>query len=184
MSITQATYQAVVTEDADSPWELHRGRLYEQPSMSFTHNDLMNELGFVLRSQLPRAEYRVRVNAGRLRHADQTYFIPDLFVVPVETVGRELQHDTVLEVYDAPMPFVVEVWSPSTGDYDIDRKIPEYRARGDLEIWRVHPAERQVTIWSRRDDGGYDERRETGGVATLSGLPGIAFDPDALFDLG
>ena len=25
-----------------------------------------------------------------------------------------------LEVYDDPMPLVVEVWSPSTGDYDVD----------------------------------------------------------------
>lgn len=30
-----------------------------------------------------------------------------------------------LEVYDTPLPLVVEVWSPSTGSYDVDAKVPE-----------------------------------------------------------
>jgi Uma2 family endonuclease len=44
-----------------------------------------------------------------------------------------------LELYVEPLPLVVEVWSPSTGQYDVDEKLPEYQRRGDLEIWRFHP---------------------------------------------
>ncbi|MEP6871059.1 MAG: hypothetical protein ABI939_04320 [Anaerolineaceae bacterium] len=33
-----------------------------------------------------------------------------------------------------PLPFVAEVWLPSTGEYDVDEKFPQYQRRGDLEI--------------------------------------------------
>jgi Uma2 family endonuclease len=58
-----------------------------------------------------------------------------------------------LEYYEQPLPLVVEVWSPSTGEYDIDSKLPEYQARGDKEIWRLHPYERTVRSWQRQPDG-------------------------------
>jgi Uma2 family endonuclease len=37
------------------------------------------------------------------------------------------------------VPLVVEVWSASTGDDDIEAKIPVCQARGDQEIWRIPP---------------------------------------------
>ena len=65
------------------------------------------------------------------------------------------QHD-VLEVYDQPLPLVVEVWSRSTGDYDVEEKLAVYQQRGDLEIWRIHPYERTLTAWRRLPDGSYE----------------------------
>ena len=88
--------------------------------------------------------------------------------------------DRSLEVYDAPLPFVAEVWSPSTGDYDVDAKFPEYRARGDLEIWRIHPYDHVVMAWIRGDDGEYDERTYTGGEVRLAALP-VTIDLDLLW---
>jgi Uma2 family endonuclease len=87
-----------------------------------------------------------------------------------------------LEAYAGPVPLVVEVWSPTTGEYDVDRKFPEYRARGDLEIWRVHPGEQRVTRWIRQADGSYRESSHDGGRLELAHLPGVVVDLDALFE--
>jgi Uma2 family endonuclease len=79
------------------------------------------------------------------------------------------------------MPLVVEVWSPSTGEYDVDEQLPEYQARGDLEIWRVHPFERTLTVWRRQADGAYAHEVYEGGVVRPIALPGVTIDLDALF---
>jgi Uma2 family endonuclease len=87
-----------------------------------------------------------------------------------------------LEMYREPLPLVVEIWSPSTGDYDVDKKFPEYRRRGDLEIWRIHPYERTLTTWVRRVDGGYAESVFRGGDVSPMALPGVVIDVGSLFE--
>jgi Uma2 family endonuclease len=123
----------------------------------------------------------VRVNAGRLRRGERTYYIPDVMVIPRNAANRS--EPASIEIYDQPLPFVAEVWSPSTGDYDVDRKFPGYQARGDFEIWRLHPYEKTLTIWRRRDDGGYDESIQKCGAVHLVGLPGVLVDLDEVFKL-
>jgi Uma2 family endonuclease len=80
------------------------------------------------------------------------------------------------------MPFVAEVWSPSTGRYDVDTKLPAYQRRGDREIWRLHPYERTLSVWQRQPDGSYREFIHHGGLVPVASLPGVAIDLDALFD--
>ncbi|HET7092431.1 MAG TPA: Uma2 family endonuclease, partial [Thermomicrobiales bacterium] len=87
-----------------------------------------------------------------------------------------------LDACDEPLPLVVEVWSPSTGDYDVDTKIPVYMQRGDLEIWRVHPHERTVTSWVRQDDGTYQETVYSSGSIRLAAVPGVKIAVADLFD--
>jgi len=86
-----------------------------------------------------------------------------------------------LEYYEGPLPLVVEIWSPSTGDYDVDAKLPQYQQRGDLEIWRLHPYERTLTTWVRQPDGRYVKVVHTGGVVRPGALPNVAIDLEALF---
>ena len=97
-------------------------------------------------------------------------------------VTPRLHRDDVLEVYDQPLPFVAEVWSRSTGDYDIAVKLAVYQQRGDLEIWYMHPYERTLTARRRQSDGSYSEDRYTGGVVPVLSLPGVTIDLDALLD--
>jgi Uma2 family endonuclease len=130
---------------------------------------------------LPRDQFRVRANAGRVRRTERNYFIPDVFVIPIGLTAPFREAPDALEAYDAPLPLVVEVWSPSTGDYDVEKKLPEYQRRGDLEIWRLHPYERTVVRWVREADGRYTEMVHTGGVIRLVTLPGVAIDLDAQF---
>ncbi len=181
MPLTEQTYRAIALEDPEGQWELHRGRLREKPGMTWDHNGHALDLAVQLHNQLNRREFRVNHDSGRLRRQDVTYYIPDVFVVPA-SYGDELRgHQDRLQVHDGPALLVVEVWSPSTGDYDVDAKIPEYQLRGDHEIWRLHPYDRTLTVWRRNEDGSYAESDLTGGTIQPIALPGVTIDLDALF---
>jgi Uma2 family endonuclease len=77
----------------------------------------------------------------------------------------------------------VEVWSPSTGQYDAREKLPEYQARGDAEIWYIHPYERTLTAWRRQPDGAYARTVLAGGIVEPVALPGVRINLDELFEV-
>jgi Uma2 family endonuclease len=181
--ISGEAYERLALAEPDRKWELRDGVLREKPGMTAAHNELAVTLGYMLMSQLDRAAYRVRVDAGRLQRPSATYFIPDVFVVPTDYVIPLLDQHDVLEVYDQPLPLVVEVWSRSTGDYDAEEKLAVYRQRGDLEIWRIHPYERTLTAGRRQPDGSYEQSVYREGVVRPRALPGVEIDLAALFEL-
>lgn len=167
----------------DSRLEVHRGRLREKPSMSFDHNDVMTYLAHQLIRQLDRSAYRVHVDNSRVRRTDATYYMPDVIVIPIHLTEPFRGQIGVLEIYDEPLPLIAEVWSRSTGEYDVDEKLPEYIARGDREILRLHPYERTMTSWRRQPDGTYTMTVFRGGKVELFALPGVFIDLDELFEL-
>jgi Uma2 family endonuclease len=183
MEVDDATYEQLALEDLDGRWELHAGRLVQKPLMTARHGTVIEQLYMQLRPQLPFEEFALRADMGRLRRPEGTYYMADLSVIPRRYVRDLIEHQpTRLEVYDRPVPFVAEVWSPSTGAYDMNTKIPGYMQRGDAEIWRPHPLERGVTIWRRQPDGDYVETYVTGGIAELAALPGVRMNIDELFE--
>ena len=181
MPVSEQTFIHLALEEPNQ-WELYCGRLRRKPAMSYEHNHAADELFYRFRQQLDPAQFEVRHMAGHLRRSAESYFIPDVFVIPIELTRTLRGRPDVLESYGAPLPLVVEVWSPSTGDYDVDTKIPEYQARGDLEIWRIHPFERTLTAWRRQPDGSYTETLYTGGIAHPVALPNVSIDLATLFD--
>lgn len=183
MPVSKKTYELVALEDPEGHWELHCGVLRQKPDMSVEHNYLMSQLWGLLFQQLDPQAFAVRSNSGRTRRASESYYIPDVIVIPMDLVRAQRSHDpNALEAYDAPLPLVVEVWSPSTGDYDVESKLPEYQRRGDLEIWRIHPYERTLTAWRRHPDGTYTETLFRAGVIRPVALPGVTVDLDTFFD--
>src|SRR3954452_19120354 len=96
MPLTQATFERVALEDPEGHWELHRGRLREKPPMSFAHNEIMTELGFLLHDQLSPRDFVVRINSGRLARTDETYFIPDVYVVSRDDAERSARDRSAL----------------------------------------------------------------------------------------
>jgi Uma2 family endonuclease len=182
VEMSEEEYRRFALGDPQGHWELVDGKLREKPAMSAKHGDLMFELGHLLRLQLDRREFRLRTGHGRLRVSARNYYVPDLVVIPA-ALDHVLQgQPEALDAYTEPLPLVVEIWSPSTGEYDVDTKVPEYMSRGDLEIWRLQPFERTVTSWVKGSDGGYTETVYSDGVVHLSVLPGVTIDLDALFD--
>lgn len=181
MPVSEAAFRKLALKEPNQ-WELHCGELRQKPGMTAKHNDVMFDLVLELGRQLDRREFRVRANAGHVRRSAEHYYIPDLFVVPAELVLPLLPRPDVLEVYEVPLPLVVEIWSRSTGDFDVETKLPEYQRRGDLEIWRIHPYERTLTAWRRQTDGTYAEAMYTGGLISPVALRGVVVDLDKLFD--
>ena len=175
--ISEAEYERIAFQDVKGHWERHRGRLRQKPPMTHEHNDIGFLLAFFLQQQLSLDEYHLRSDAGRARRpATGTNFIPDVMVIPVTYMPPRANQPGPLEQYTEPLPFVAEVWSPSTGDYDVMEKLPEYQARGDLDIWLVHPYERTITAWRRQPDGSYSETRYADGVAPVESLPGVSIE--------
>jgi Uma2 family endonuclease len=177
--VSEETYRRLAL--ANTQLELHRGQLREKPGMSVEHNDVTDQLLAQLYRQLDRGEYRLRANFGRLRRSADTYYIPDVMVIPTAMVQALRQRPGSLDAYRDPVPLVVEIWSPATGSYDINEKLADYQQRGDLEIWRIHPYERTVTAWRREPDGRYVETIHRHGAVQVASLPGVVIDLDALF---
>jgi Uma2 family endonuclease len=182
MVMTEQQYRAFVLDHPGEPWELVCGELRQKPPMTWEHGHTSRELLFMLRAQLDRGTYEVVLNGGRVRRSADRYYIPDVYVVPMEQVRRLFPDPGMLEAYPEPLPLVVEVWSPSTGAYDVASKLPEYQQRGDAEIWLIHPYERTLTAWRRQPDGRYVEQSYAGGVVPAASLPGVAIDLDRLFE--
>jgi Uma2 family endonuclease len=179
--ISEAEYEQIVLAEPIEKWELVEGRLREKPGMSWEHLDIVMELGTLLKNQLDPAEHRVFAE-GRVRRPEATIFIPDILVVPTALGPRFRGRPGTLAIIPDPLPLVVEVWSASTGDYDVDTKIPVYQQRGDLEIWRIHPYEKTLTSWVRQPNGMYEETVYREGVITPVALPGATIPLADLFD--
>ena len=181
MPVSEATYRRIALEDPEGQWELACGQfLRRKPPMTQDHNSTARRLAFLLQRQLPLEEYEVASNAGRTRVASGANYIPDVMVIPVVLMAPP-RSNRELETYDEPLPLIVEVWSPSTGDYDLGEKLLEYQRRGDHEIWLVHPYERTVTAWVRQEDGSYRETTTRDGSIWPSDVPGVAIELRAIF---
>ena len=141
MAVSTQTYQQLALEDLEGQWELFEGRPRRKPPMTQEHNTVSWWLGNIIQRQVDPRVFQVRVNSSRTNRAEESYFIPDVVVIPRELM-RSYGEAGPLEAYELPLPFVAEVWSRSTGDYDVDKKFPEYQRRGDEEIWRIHPYRR------------------------------------------
>jgi Uma2 family endonuclease len=186
MPVSEGTYERVALEDPAGGWELVCGRLRSKPGMTIEHGQTIRSLDHLLVAQLEAAApgvYTVSAGTAKLRIPTSTYYVPDLCVLPLEFVRRKRRDlPGRLEVYDEPMPLVVEVWSPSTGEYDVEQKLRDYQLRGDAEIWRVHPYDKTLTAWRRRPDGGYDETVYRSGSVQPVALPGVTIELERLFD--
>jgi Uma2 family endonuclease len=180
--ITEHDYRELALDEEDRLWELWDGVLVEKPWMSMRHNAIAFLLGHFLQSQLDWSEYRANVNGDRARISSRSTYIPDVMVIPAAYQQSDERTSRDVGIYSEPLPLVVEVWSPSTGHYDVVTKLQGYRQRGDLEIWYIHPEERTLTAWRRQSDSGYAEQTYRGGIVQVAALPGVSIDLDALLD--
>jgi Uma2 family endonuclease len=181
--LTEAEYIQLVFASPDRQLELYDGEVREKPGVSWERGDIAFGLGLLLGQQLDRRQFGIAINDWRVRPAPGSIYIPDLVVVP-RTFGQEFkERPGKLAIFRDPLPLVVEIWSRSTGDYDVNAKIPEYRRRGDLEIWRIQPYERSITVWRRQPDGSYEETVYRDGIVRPASLPGVTISLAELFDV-
>jgi Uma2 family endonuclease len=179
--ISEQEYRVLALTDPDHAWELWEGVPLEKPLMSMKHDNVSFLLGYMLQGQLDWAAYRVNVNGSKARGSSRTSFIPDVVVIPAVLQIPFEDDPRAFNAFAEPLPLVVEVWSRTTGAYDFATKLQAYRARGDAEIWFIHPYERTLTAW-RRVNGGYRENPYRGGTVAIASLPGVSIDLDALLE--
>ena len=180
--ISEQEFQELVFSDPDRTWELWDGVPREKPGMSIWHDGVASYLGALLTNQLHRQEYWVNVNGGKTRYTSRNYYVPDVVVIPKRYIDPHKGNIRAFNAYADPLPLVVEVWSPSTGDYDRETKLEAYRQRGDAEIWLIHPYDRTLTAWRRQPDGRYQVTTIQGGIISVDSLPGVTIDLDTLLD--
>jgi Uma2 family endonuclease len=180
--INEQEYRELALSEQDRLWELWDGVPREKPLMSMKHDDVASYLGAALIVQLDRRLYRVNINGGRARLSPRSYYIPDVVVIPAAYKLPFEDDPRAFNAFAEPLPLVVEIWSPSTGHYDVSTKLQGYRERGDCEIWFSHPYERTLTAWQRQPDESYAEEIYRGGVVPVASLPDVVIDFDALLD--
>ena len=181
MGVSLEEYQHLAEADHGGRWEYVCGEPRRKPDVTTEHRGAINVLDHMMQRQLDINEFEVCRNDGRLRAPGGNYRVPDLFVVPRALVQRLLARPRTFEVYDDPMPLVVEVWSPSTGGSDFTDKLAEYQQRHDQEIWHLHPYRRTVTVWRLQPDGSYHETTHTDGILRPAALPDVQIDVGRLF---
>jgi Uma2 family endonuclease len=180
--ISEHEYRELTLTDEGRLMELWDGVPREKPLMSMVHGDVVAYLGIALANQLDRNEFRVNFNEGKLRISERNYFIPDVVVIPAAFKTSHRDYPRAFNAFAQPMPLVVEVWSHTTGHYDLAVKLHAYRERGDEEIWYIHPEERTLTVWRKQPDGTYLEDTFQGGRVSVVSLPGVTIDLDALLE--
>ena len=173
-TMSEEAYREFALSGPEGKWELVRGHLWEKPAVTVAHSRVIMTLVRLLLQQLDPNHFRVSFGLARLRVSADTYSLPDVVVIPAEAMLTLGVNPHPLDAYPEPMPLVVEAWSPSTGKRDIALKLPDYQARGDAEIWFIHPYEGTLTAWRRKADGSYEKTVHQDGMEYPASLPGVA----------
>ena len=123
-TISEEAYRQFALGDPSGQWELHHGQLREKPGMSVEHGDIMMVLAALLHNQLDRNVFRVRAHHARLRRSADTYYVPDIAIIPTPMERALRERPGSLDAYADPLPLVIEIWSPSTGGMTSTRSCP------------------------------------------------------------
>src|SRR5262245_587527 len=129
MPILPTPHIGMVLSDPEARWEVEGGQPREKPAMAFEHSEAASELGFGLRAQLDRRRFRVHVDGGRLLIDGDNFFIPEVAVIPLALAERFRHRSDIVALCEKPLPLVIQVWSPSTGGYDVSQKMPRCQQR-------------------------------------------------------
>lgn len=180
-TMSEGAYREFALSDPDGKWELIRGHLQEKPAVTVAHSVVIMTLAPLLLQQLEPTQCRVSCGLARLRVSGDTYYMPDVVVIPTKTMEKLAENPHALDAYPEPMSLVVEAWSPSTGNRDIELKLPDYQRRGDAEIWYIYPYERTLTACRRLANGDYEETILGVGIVRPASLPHVAIALNDLF---
>ena len=124
-------------------YELLNGRLIINEEPSILHQDIVQNLGYLINQYItnnhgPCRMYNVGVGV-RFYDDNDTYLVPDIVVV--------CDPDTIKERYvEGPPDWIIEVASPSTANYDRKDKLSKYMISGVREYWIVNPIKKRVTV--------------------------------------
>lgn len=173
--LTANDYYAM--QDDGKRYELIDGELYEMPSPSPLHQDILQNLFMLLHGL-------VHATGGRLYVAPLDVYLsahrvvqPDLLILLPERTGLVTRRG----VEGAPN-LVIEVLSPSNTQHDRERKLRLYAEAGVSEVWYVSPEMELIEVLVLRD-GRYEVHTRAGRdePVTSTVLPGLSCPASAAF---
>ncbi|MGI5125700.1 Uma2 family endonuclease [Pseudonocardia sp. CA-107938] len=175
--MTLEEYDAL-PEDSSARYELQEGVLVMSPRPNMTHQEVLVELAYHLRRQLPRdwrcvADFEVVVRA----EGPPIVRAPDIVVVPADTSKKRAAA--------ADVRLAIEIISPGTRNVDLVLKAYEYAEAGIPHYWVVdiEPPAPSITVFGlgAPGDGYRESQTATGELAVSEPFP-LRIDIDALVD--
>ncbi|MFI7228184.1 Uma2 family endonuclease [Nonomuraea angiospora] len=158
--------------DDGNRYELFNGSLLVSPAPTKLHQLAIVQLQHILYGEaLPEMVVLSTVN---LRVTDKDFYIPDLVVVPVESM-----HTDPLMFSPEEILLAAEVVSPSTKMRDRGLKVMAYAAAGIQSYWRVEMGEGPTVYVYELNGDSYDPPTayKAGEVANLTTPFPVSFDP-------
>jgi Uma2 family endonuclease len=163
---------------AETKSEYHDGRMYAMSGGSPRHALLANNIGAILRGQMPpgchtyNSDLRIKVARA------EVFTYADCSVICGELQYAGDRKDVVLN----PI-LIVEVLSPSTEAYDRGKKFQLYRTIPSLrEYLLIAQDERHVEQYSKQNAEGWLFREYRSGIVTIPSLKDLRIALEELYE--
>ena len=160
----------------DERIELIDGVIYDMATPLIVHQDIVGEIGFILKSYIKKKKGKCKVYDMpvdvQLDCDNRTMVQPDIQIV----CDREKFTERV--VFGAP-DFVLEVLSPSTRKKDMTIKLNKYVHAGVREYWIVDPKKEIVIVY---EIGEKEEDMQVSFYTFESQVPVRIFDNACMVD--
>ena len=141
----------------DERIELIDGVIYYMATPRIIHQDIVGEIGFVLKSYVKKNKGKCKVYDlpvdVQLDCDNKTMVEPDVQVV------CDRSKFTERVVFGAP-DFVVEVLSPSTRKKDMTLKLQKYVNAGVREYWIVDPDKEMIIVYEMKQEEGQEKGQD------------------------
>jgi Uma2 family endonuclease len=143
-------YEDSLTMPENKLEEIVHGESRIMPAPNKKHNDLIEELSHILRTQLDRRAYRVTDTGTGLgiERSPLTYRIPDVMVFRIEARRRDRMETAPNDPYIWTVPeLLVECLSSSNRKGSVQELLADYARIAVPEVWLLDPKPPQFTSY-------------------------------------
>ncbi len=144
------TAEAVAALDDEVRRELYDGKIFEMPSPTLIHQNIILNLAFLFKIWAQTHGGRAFLSPFDLFVSATRSYIPDLCFFTAENLANNCVLDDPRRVYVSP-DVIVEVLSDSTARNDRIAKTGAYAEFGVPNYWIVDPAARTLEAFALRD---------------------------------
>ena len=131
-------------ESSELKHELINGNLFEMSGVSIFHNDIVLNIFSLLKQFLKQSDYKITVEAFKMRTPEGNFFYPDVAVL----------HSNTQKYYSESPLLIVAVPSDSTRTFDLTDKFIQYKKIQSLSYYLCVEPELQVVIFYFKNENG------------------------------
>jgi Uma2 family endonuclease len=144
--VTRDDYQLL--PETGPRYQLIEGELYMAPAPNRFHQDISQNIEFVLRKYLEQNPI------GKMYHAPFDVYLSDYNVFQPDIIFVAHSRRNILTPAGAEgaPDFVVEILSPRTAHIDTDLKPKIYKGTGVKELWIVDPKAKTISVFYLQKD--------------------------------